>query len=603
MIDAKGRVIYVGKAKSLRSRVRSYFQPGNRDPKVLQLREHVATIEILVLENELMALNTEAQLISAHRPRYNVLWKDDKRYPYIIVRWQDDFPKVEITRHVDRHSGNRYFGPYASVWAIRESLDALRRAFPYLTCDRDISGNDDRACLYYDIKLCGGPCIGAQNRQEYRTGIEGLMRVLQGDGQEMIDKLNSEMEQAAENLNFEKAAILRDRIKALQRATVRQYLVGSVTANYDVIALAQGNGDALIQMFIIRKGRMIASESFPLEHIEHEGIDSILSGFIKQYYAEALILPDEIIVPQDISESPILGVWLTEKNQGKKVRFTVPQRGEKRKLIQRATETANEQLALLQAQWAADTHKQEAALQELQTTLGLPHPPNRIECYDISTLQGTATVASRVVFVLGVPRKSEYRRFNISNIPHEGPDDFASMREALTRRFNRYVKALESNDNTAPGQEDGDETWRLLPDLLLIDGGKGQLGVAVEVLQAFELSEHVPVASLAKQLEELFVPGRSASYILPRNSPALHLVQRIRDEAHRFAITANRKQRQKSGLASRLEAIPGIGPARRKALLKAFNKDVDAIRDAELEELIQIPGITLEIAQAIKANL
>jgi excinuclease ABC subunit C len=605
MMNDKGRIIYVGKAKNLRSRVRSYFQPSNRNPKVIQMREQIASIEILILENELMALNTEAQLIAAHRPRYNVIWKDDKRYPYIVVRWKEAFPKIEITRHINRQDGNRYFGPYASVWAIRESLDALRRAFPYLTCDREITGQDARACLYYDIKLCGGPCIGAQTQTDYRANIEGLMSILQGDIQEMLDRLKVEMEESAETLNFEKAAILRDRIQALQKATVRQYLVSSAEANLDAIALAQANGDALIQLFVIRKGRMIASESFPLEHAEYEESALIIESFLKQYYAEVPTLPKEILLPNDLPEAEVISAWLAEKNNGLKVKLSVPQRGEKFKIMQRATETAQEQLALLQAQWASDTHKQEAAIAELQRALHLPHPPNRIECYDISTLQGAATVASRVVFVQGTPRKSEYRRFNIKTIPHEGPDDFHSMREALTRRFKRYVEALETPtlETASQQEEEADTTWRMLPDLLLIDGGKGQLGVAVEVLAEFNLSEHVPVASLAKRLEELFIPQKSASVLLPRTSPALHLVQRLRDEAHRFAITANRNQRQKKGLASRLETIPGIGPSRRKALLQAFNKDIEAIREASLEELMQIKGVTLEIAQAIKAGL
>lgn len=603
MINDKGQVIYVGKAKNLRNRVRSYFQRSNRDPKVMQMRLNIATIEILILENELIALNTEAQLINAHRPRYNVMWKDDKRYPYIIVHTKADFPKVEITRRINRKDGNRYFGPYASGWAIRETLDALRRAFPYLTCDRDITGQDERACLYYDIKLCGGPCIGAQNQAEYRANIQGLMEVLQGDGHEMMEKLDAEMAEAAEKMNFERAAILRDRVKALQRATMRQYLVGKAGADYDALGLAQAEGHALIQLLVIRNGRMIASESFPMENVEHENGTSILESFIKQYYAEAGSLPAEILLPDAIPEADIIQEWLNLRHSGRRVKFLVPQRGEKFRLLGRADETAKEQLALLQAQWASDTHRQEIALQALQEALRLSEPPNRIECYDISTLQGTATVASRVVFVQGVPRKSEYRRFNIKTIPHDGPDDFHSMREALTRRFGRYVKALNPDEAIRPGGADDDETWRLLPDLLLIDGGKGQLGVAVDVLAEFELTEHVPVASLAKREEELFIPHQSNSIFLPRNNPALHLVQRIRDEAHRFAITANRSQRQKAGLASRLETVAGIGPARRKALLKAFNNDIQAIRDASLEELMTVSGITLTVAEAIKNGL
>lgn len=603
MINEKQRVIYVGKAKNLRSRVRSYFQPSNKDPKVIQMREHITHIEILILENELMALNTEAQLINAHRPRYNVIWKDDKRYPFIVIRTQDDFPKIEITRRVNRKDNNRYFGPYASVWAIRETLDALRRAFPYLTCDREINGQDERACLYYDIKLCGGPCIGAQTREEYHANIQGLMSVLSGDGQEMVERLQTDMEAAADRLNFEKAAIIRDRIRALQRATTRQYLIAKPDANIDAIGVAQINGDALIQLFLIRRGRMIASESFPMENTEHEHTAEIIESFLKQYYADAANLPKDILLPNDVEEMDIISAWLQERNNGSKINLSVPQRGEKRKLLQRAMDTAHEQLTLLQAQWAADTHKQESALAELQAVLELDEAPNRIECYDISTLQGTATVASRVVFVQGVPRKSEYRRFNIKTIPTEKPDDFQSMREALTRRFNRYIKALEEPEEAAPGKQDNDDTWRLLPDLLLIDGGRGQLNVAVDVLKEFDLLEHVPVASLAKRMEEIHLPHRERPHLLPKNSQALQLVQRARDEAHRFAITSNRKQRQKTGIASRLEAIPGVGPSRRKALLKAFNRDIDAIRDAELDELLAIPGINLEIAQAIKAAL
>lgn len=602
MINAQGQVIYVGKAKVLRNRVRSYFQASNRDPKVIQMREHITDIRILILENELIALTTEAQLISAHRPRYNVIWKDDKRYPYIVVHTKDDFPKVEITRRVNRRDGNRYFGPYASAWSIRMTLDTLRRAFPYLTCDRVITGNDERACLYYDIKLCGAPCIGVQDKAGYRANIEGLMGALQGEGKVLIDQLNRQMETAAENLDFEHAAILRDRIRALERATTRQYLVGSPNANYDVIALAQVNNAALVQMFIIRNGLMLASESFPLVHVEHEDVPSILESFIKQYYSEVDLVPAEILLPEALNEAAIIAEWLRTKRDGKKVSISVPQRGEKLKLVERASETAKEQLTILQAQWAADTHKQELALQELQTALQLPRVPNRIECFDISTLQGTASVASRVVFTQGTPHKNEYRHFNIKSLTQEAPDDFASMREALTRRFQRYLKALEEQE-ILPGKKDTDETWRLLPDLLLIDGGKGQLNIAVEVLEQFNLTEHVPVASLAKRVEEVFLPGNANSILLPRTSEALFLIQRVRDEAHRFAITANRNQREKKGMVSRLETIPGIGPARRKALLKAFDNDIDAIRAATVEDLLKIPGVTMEIAQAIKAGL
>jgi excinuclease ABC subunit C len=370
-----------------------------------------------------------------------------------------------------------------------------------------------------------------------------------------------------------------------------------------VLGLGKDTYHALIQLFIIRKGRMIASESFPLENVEFEQTADIIGRFITQYYNEAGIVPPEIILPEMPTDSKVLTVWLQEKREGKSVKLTVPQRGEKRKLITRATETAKEQLNLMEAQWANDTVRQENALKDLQDVLKLPGPPNRIECYDISTLQGTSTIASRVVFVQGAPRKSEYRKFNIKTVAHEGPDDFASMREALTRRFKRYVDGLTEDAVLAPGKKDNNETWRILPDLLLIDGGKGQLNIAVEVLEEFHLRDQVPVASLAKRIEEIFVPGQSESIILPRSNSALQLLQRARDEAHRFAVTANRSQRQKKGLVSQLETVPGVGPARRKALLKAFNNDINAIREATVEQLTEISGITQEIAQAIKAHL
>ncbi|MBZ0307338.1 MAG: excinuclease ABC subunit UvrC, partial [Anaerolineae bacterium] len=496
------------------------------------------------------------------------------RYPYIVVHLKDDFPKVELTRRLNRRDGNRYFGPYASVWALRNSLEALRRAFPYLTCDRDITGQDERACLYYDIHLCGGPCIGKQTREEYRASIESLMDVLEGGGSEIIENLKAGMEEASENLDFERAAILRDRVKALENIMTRQYLVTSPDTNCDALGLAKDTYHALIQLFAIRKGRMIASESFPLENVEFEQSSEIISSFLAQYYSEAGIVPPEIVLPEMPEDSRVIQAWLQEKRDGRGVKLAVPQRGDKRKLISRATETAKEQLNLLEAQWANDTVRQENALKDLQDLLKLPSPPNRIECYDISTLQGSATIASRVVFVQGAPRKSEYRKFNIKAISHEGPDDFASMREALTRRFKRYVSSLSEEVTLAPGKKDNDETWRMLPDLLLIDGGKGQLNVAVEVLEEFHLRDEVPVASLAKRIEEIFIPSQPDSIILPRSSSALQLLQRARDEAHRFAVTANRAQRQKKGLVSQLENIPGIGLARRKALLKAFNNDI-----------------------------
>ena len=603
MIDPAGKIIYVGKAKNLRSRVRSYFQPSNMDSKVLRIRHDAADIQFILTGDELKALITEAELIRVHKPRYNILLKDDKRYPYIRVTTGDAFPTVEMTRRLDRHDGHRYFGPFTSAGGVRETLDVLRRAFPYLTCDREITGNDTRACLYYDIKLCGAPCIGAQTKEEYWENINGLMRVLSGHADSVLSDLRAQMEEASEALDFERAALLRDRIQVVAQISARQRLVADIAADQDVIAFAQEGSDAVVQMFLIRNGRLVGSEYFALEGAEDEAAGEIVSTFLTQFYQDATDIPREVIVPEHIDEARIIEQWLRDRRGGRKVKLTVPQRGNKRELVQLAAQTAVEKLGILRSQWASDTVKQETALRELQQALGLPNPPNRIECYDISTTQGTAIVASRVVFVQGVPRKSEYRRFNIQTVAHEGSDDYQSMREALTRRFRRYHDAQEQPTVSAPGKKDQVETWRLLPDLLIVDGGKGQLNVAVEVLQAAGLFGRVPVCGLAKQFEEIYLPGREKPVILPRRSEGMFLVQRVRDEAHRFAITSHRARRRRTGLASQLENVPGIGPARRKALLKAFDKDIEAIRAASVEQLAAVPGITRDIAENIKAAL
>jgi excinuclease ABC subunit C len=603
MKDPDGTIVYVGKAKSLRSRVRSYFQPGNHDPKVLRIRHDTADIQFLLLGDELKALITEAELIRVHQPRFNVMLKDDKRYPYIRVTVGDDFPTVEMTRKLDRRDGHRYFGPFTSAGGVRETLDVLRRAFPYLTCQREITGRDPTACLYYHIKLCGGPCIGAQTRDEYRAGIDALMRVLNGHVQSVQDDLREQMRAASEGMEFERAAILRDRLKAVVQISSRQRLVADVSANQDVIAFAQEGSDAAVQMFLIRNGRLIGSEYFALEGTEDGTSDEIVSNFLMQFYQDAVDIPKEVLLPIEITEADIIERWLRDKRGGKKVKLVIPRRGNRRELVQLATATAGEKLQILRSQWAGDSVKQETALREIQEALELDRPPNRIECYDISTTQGTAIVASRVVFARGVPRKSEYRRFNIRTVEHAGSDDYQSMREALTRRLRRYLDANENPAAVAPGKKDRDETWRILPDLLIVDGGKGQLGVACEVLAAFDLADRIPVCGLAKQFEEVFLPGRSRPVILPRRSEGLFLLQRVRDEAHRFAITSHRARRRKAGLASQLEEVPGIGPQRRKALLKAFDKDIEAIRAASVEDLMAVSGINREIAENIKAVL
>jgi excinuclease ABC subunit C len=597
MKDAADKVIYVGKAINLRHRVRSYFHSAsNNHPRTQQLVRKIADIEWIVVDSELEALILEMNLIKKHRPHYNVRLKDDKRYPYIKVHWADPFPKVTVTRQMVQ-DGSRYFGPYTSVWAVHQTLDVLRRIFPYLTCDRTITGEDERACLYYDIKLCVAPCIGVASNKGYRQMIDDLCQFLQGRTEPIVSRLQGEMEQAAEQLHYERAAALRDQIRAIENVVERQKVISTDYIDSDVIAMARANGDACVQVFFIRGGKLIGREYFLLEGTEATPDPGVMAEFIKQFYDQAPSVPEQVLLPHEVEEAQIIRQWLRQKSGGDKVEIIVPHDGQQRDLIQMAAENAAETLAALQAQWEADTHRQELALTELQAALALPEPPNRIECYDISNTQGTAAVGSMVVFERGVPKKSLYRRFNIRTVT--GPDDFASMEEVLKRRFNRWQAAEDAS--LAPGKKP-DQAFALLPDLLLVDGGKGQLGRAVDVLEHFGLMGKVPVASLAKQNEELFVPERAASILLPRQSQGLYLVQRIRDEAHRFAITSHRNRRTKEGLASRLDVVPGIGPARRKQLLSHFGS-IEDIQQASLEELMTLPGVTEKIAQSIKDYL
>jgi excinuclease ABC subunit C len=599
MKNAAGDIIYVGKAVNLRNRVRSYFHnSADLDFKTRQMVRHVADIEWIVVGSELEALILEMNLIKKHRPHYNIRLKDDKRYPYVKVHWADPFPKVTVTRQMV-NDGSRYFGPYTSVWAVHQTLDVLRHIFPYLTCDREITGRDPRPCLYYDIKLCSGPCIGAISQTAYRQMIDDLCQFLEGHTEPIVARLQKEMEKAAEELQFERAAQLRDQIQAIEKVVERQKVISSEDLDSDVIALARANGEACVQIFFIRGGKLIGRDYFILEGTEDAADQEVVSEFIKQFYAEAAAVPQQVLLPEEIEEANIIKQWLRSKRGGEKVEISVPRQGITQELLQMARENAAETLSALRAQWEADTHRQSQALAELQKELELPVPPNRIECYDISNTQGTAMVGSMVVFEQGVPAKSRYRRFNIKSVSGH-PDDFASMEEVLTRRFRRW-QAAQEEQQTKPGAKP-DPAFSILPDLLMVDGGKGQLGRAVAVLEEFGLTEKVPVVSLAKQQEEIFVPGRAESILLPRHSQALYLVQRIRDEAHRFAITAHRKRREKQGMASRLDAVPGIGPARRKALLKRFGS-VEAILDASLEDLTSVPGITREVAATLKEML
>jgi excinuclease ABC subunit C len=605
--NAEGTIIYVGKAINLKNRVRSYFHAdSSHDNKTRMLVREIADIEWIVVGSELEALILEMNLIKKHRPKYNIRLKDDRRYPYIKIHWGEEYPRVTVTRYMEE-DGSRYFGPYTSAWAVYQTLDALRRIFPYLTCDREITGLDKRACLYLDIKLCNAPCIGAVTKEGYRAMISDLMEFLGGHSEDIVTRLEAEMHKAADEMRFEKAAALRDQLKAIQAIIERQKIV--FAADYkdsDVLAMARTDGEACVQIFFIRGGKLIGREYFILEGTEDTADSEVMTQFVKQFYDEAANIPEQVMLPDEIEieESRIISQWMKSKRGGEKVEFFVPTDGQPRDLVNMAAENASETLQALRSQWQADAHKQEQALGELQSALKLSAPPNRIECYDVSHTQGVATVGAMVVFEQGTPAKNLYRKFNIDSTSIGAPDDFASMEEMLTRRFRRWKGSQDTSTSlsvTKPGEKK-DASFSFLPDLIIIDGGKGQLGRVVKVLEQFELTDKVPVVGLAKQDEEIFFPHNSAPLLLPRHSQGLYLVQRIRDEAHRFGITAHRARRSKIGFASVLDSIPGIGPSRRKSLLKHFGS-VDKIREASVEELAAVKGMNISAAESIKAHL
>ena len=597
MKDVNDKIIYVGKAINLRNRVKSYFvNDAGHTEKTRQLVRHIDHIEWVVVESELEAFILEMNLIKRYKPHYNIQLKDDKRYPFIKISFQDPFPKVTVTRRMV-HDGSRYYGPYTSAWAVYQTLDMLRKIFPYYTCDRELTGNDRRACLYYDIKLCTGPCIGAITQEEYHKMMEKLGDFLEGKSDEIIKQLQQEMKEAADKMLYERAAQLRDQLQAAAHVVEKQKIVSSEDINSDVIALARSEDRSCVQMFFVRSGKLIGQEYFVLEGTADEKDSEVLEAFIRQYYDQAQTVPPQVLLPTDLEETKIIHQWMRQKRGGKKIEIKVPHTGDAKDLVNMAAENAIETLRALRTQWTNDTNKQNEALAELQNALDLPQAPNRMECYDISNTQGTNSVGSMVVFLQGVPAKKHYRRFNIKTV--EGPNDFDSMTEVLTRRLKRWEAAKEKNAETG-GK--ADESFAMLPDLIIMDGGKGQLGRAVEVLDEFGLSDKVHVVGLAKREEELFLPHQSESILLPRHSQGLYMVQRIRDEAHRFAITAHRARRTKAGLASTLEKIPGIGPVKRKALLKKFGS-LEDIAEAPIEELMLVRGITEELAIAVHEQL
>jgi len=583
--DAAGRVIYVGKAADLHSRVRSYFgSPHSLEPKTRRLVEQVAGLEFIVTESQEDALLLEATLVKRHQPFFNVRLKDDKHYPYLKIDLQDPWPRVYIARRVEG-DGARYFGPYASASSVRKTLDLVKKLFPWRSCSKTITGKDPRPCLDYYIHRCLGPCASLCTKEEYERAIQQTILFLEGKSEQVVKELKRRMWEAAEALEYERAAALRDQIQAIERVTERQALGLTRPEEMDVFGLAQQDGEALVQVLFIRGGQMIGGDHFPLEGAQEERPEGVLASFLKQFYGAAAFIPATILLPLAPLEGKLLRSWLAQRRGGP-VQILVPRRGERARLVQMAQENAREALQMLRVRRLAEAGKLQTALLELQEELNLPSPPRRIECYDISTLQGAAAVGSMVVFVEGKARPSEYRRFRIKAVP--GQDDYAMLQEVLRRRFRR-------------AREGGGEGWGILPDLLIVDGGKGQLNAALDVLRDLGLG-HIPAAGLAKQREELYVADMAEPIQLPRTSQALYLVQRIRDEAHRFAITYHRKVRQKEGLTSPLDAIPGIGPQRKRALLRKFGS-LMAIREASLDDIAATPGFTRKLAERVKAAL
>ncbi|EKX94830.1 excinuclease ABC subunit UvrC [Selenomonas sp. oral taxon 138] len=575
MKDARGKIIYVGKAIVLKNRVRQYFQSSrNQAPKVRAMVSHVADFETIMTANEVESLILEANLIKKHRPRYNIRLKDDKSYPYVKVTVQEEYPRVFITRRVLR-DGARYFGPYTNVTALRDSLKLLKRLFPLRTCRT----MPDRPCLEYHIKRCLAPCVGKVGEEDYHAMIRAVLLFLEGRTDDVERELEHRMALAAEAYHFETAARLRDQLIAVRKAAERQNIVTGA-GDQDALGMARSAAGVCVQIFFIRGGKMIGREHFLLRGSEEESDADILRAFLEQYYNQATFVPREVLLPHTIDDAAraVIEQWLAEKKGGGKVALLTPQRGTKRDIVTMATGNAEKFLADEETRRSLADEATLGAVEELGRYLGLKKPPRRMECFDISHNQGQETVASMVVFEDGMPKKSDYRRFKIRSAEGK-PDDFLSMREVTTRR---YVGLPEDE----------------LPDLIIIDGGKGQLSSALEIIRNEAGHKDVPVVGLAKQFELIFTEGNSEPVELPRRSQSLYLVQRIRDEAHRFAITFHRKLRGKRNLVSVLDHIVGVGPKRRQSLWSHFGT-LDKIKAASVDELVAAPGMNRPAAEAI----
>ncbi|HEX8024661.1 MAG TPA: excinuclease ABC subunit UvrC, partial [Candidatus Limnocylindrales bacterium] len=630
MKDARGQVLYVGKAQNLRNRVRSYWQkdaPGAELHLIRSVIDRVADVDYTITDSISEALLLEGNLVKRFQPQYNVRLKDDKSYPYIKVTLGDDFPRIERTRKLP-NDGSRYFGPYASASSVDEAMNLVRRLFPFRTCTIEIKEGVralQRPCLLYHIKRCQGPCIEAISKDAYRADIEQVELFLEGRQESLVKALASEMRQASDQQQYERAAGLRDKVRAIERTMESQKMAAFARTDLDLVGLARQDNQAGVQLFVIRGGKAIGRDVFLLDVPRGTPDEAVLSGFLLQYYGRATNVPREIAVPMALPDAADIEAFLAARRGATSpdakdrrenltvarpdavkvtrrraagdgpaasapVRLVVPQRGDKRQLMALATRNAEEMLAREQARWLADQGKTLGALEELADALSLPTLPTRIECYDISNFQGAETVGSMVVFEDGKPRTGEYRRFRIRGV--EGPNDVASHQEVLRRRFKLAGRGDEGSAE--------ERRWKM-PELVIIDGGRAQVNAAKEVLDELGLHD-LPLAGLAKQREELVLPDVAEPVLLPTTSQALYLVQRLRDEAHRFAITYHRDLRRKASVRSKFDDLPGIGPRRRGALLRVFGS-IKRVREAPVEQIAAVPGIGPKLAAQIKVSL
>ncbi len=646
MKDAEGTILYVGKAISLFNRVRSYFQEStDLSPKNRSMVAKIDDIEFLVVKNEVEALVLESNYIKQYRPKYNVLLRDDKSYPYIKVALTEDFPRVYRVRSF-QHDGNRYFGPYTNSGAVDATLDLLNKLFAFRTCRYDASSWAPprtgepvagwkpkllaRPCTQYYIHRCGAPCVANVSREEYDQVIKQVILFLEGKHDEVLKDLYAKMEQAAEDLNFEEAARIRDRVKAVERVLEKQRIINTEGQDdQDVIALASGDDETCAQVFFFRSGRLVGREYFILQGTRDSAPGEIMASFLEQFYETSPHVPAEVIVEVEPDDRLVLQNWLKERRKqlaassSSAVEITMPKRGDKVRLVEMVKQNAREVLEQQRIKWLTDSQKTQMALEQLQEALNLVAPPGRIECYDISNTQGTNSVGAMVVFEGGRPKNSEYRRFKIKTV--EGANDYASHQEVLRRRFRKasaqrdqaLTEEVAATIDKTSGEREGDEEGDLqsseqmqhdwaLPDLIIIDGGKGQLNAAMEVINGLNLD--IPTIGVAKEegshtrlstAEEIYTPGSPEPIMLPRNSQGLYLIQRIRDEAHRFSITYHRKVRSERTFKSVLDEIPGIGPKRKKALMNHFGS-VRAISSASIEDLAGLDGMTRDAAEKVK---